>query len=156
MILQALVAAAVALLVGASMPCPAVDQQLSQKLKQPFIIENQPGAGGNTGTGTGTELVVRAPADGHRLIVNSVGPIAVNPTLYTKLPYHQQPAGRPGAHRADRRPAQGAGAAPVRAGQDRGRVRGPAFPASFSTMAATRVFAPCRVPTHSARWRSHH
>ena len=32
--------------------------------------------------------MVRAPADGYTLIVNSVGPIAVNPTLYPKLPYN--------------------------------------------------------------------
>jgi tripartite-type tricarboxylate transporter receptor subunit TctC len=62
----------------------AVGQQLSDKLKQPFIVENKPGAGGNTGT----EMVVRSPADGYTLIVNSVGPIAVNPTLYPKLAYN--------------------------------------------------------------------
>ena len=60
-----------------------VSQQLADKLKQPFIIDNKPGAGGNLGT----EIVVRAPADGYTLIVNSVGPMAVNPTLYPKLPY---------------------------------------------------------------------
>jgi tripartite-type tricarboxylate transporter receptor subunit TctC len=60
-----------------------VSQQLSEKLKQQFIVDNRPGAGGNLGT----ELVVRAPADGYTLIVNSVGPMAVNPTLYPKLPY---------------------------------------------------------------------
>jgi tripartite-type tricarboxylate transporter receptor subunit TctC len=61
-----------------------VAQQLTDKLKQPFVIDNKPGAGGNLGT----ELVVRAPADGYTLLVNSVGPIAVNPTLYGKLPYN--------------------------------------------------------------------
>ncbi len=60
-----------------------VSQQLGEKLKQQFIVDNRPGAGGNLGT----ELVVRAPADGYTLIVNSVGPMAVNPTLYPKLPY---------------------------------------------------------------------
>ena len=64
----------------------AVGQQLQEKLKQPFVIENKPGAGGNTGT----EGVVRAVPDGYTLIVNSVGPIAVNPTLYPKLPYNPQ------------------------------------------------------------------
>ena len=62
----------------------AVGQQLQEKLKQPFIIENKAGAGGNTGT----EGVVRAAPDGYTLIVNSVGPIAVNPTLYPRLPYN--------------------------------------------------------------------
>jgi tripartite-type tricarboxylate transporter receptor subunit TctC len=61
-----------------------VGQQLSERLKQPFVIDNKPGAGGNLGT----EMVVRAPADGYTLIVNSVGPIAVNPTLYPKLAYN--------------------------------------------------------------------
>ena len=60
-----------------------IGQQLQDKLKQPFVIDNKPGAGGNLGT----EIAVRAPADGYTLIVNSVGPIAVNPTLYPKLSY---------------------------------------------------------------------
>ncbi|MDQ6211889.1 Bug family tripartite tricarboxylate transporter substrate binding protein [Achromobacter insolitus] len=59
-----------------------VTNTLTQKLGQPFVVENKPGAGGNIGT----EYVVRAAADGHTLIVNSVGPIAVNPSL-NKLPY---------------------------------------------------------------------
>jgi tripartite-type tricarboxylate transporter receptor subunit TctC len=59
-----------------------VGQQLSDRLHQPFVIDNRPGAGGNIGT----VFVARAPADGYTLIVASVGPIAVNPTLYRKLP----------------------------------------------------------------------
>jgi len=62
----------------------SVGQQLSEKLKQSFIIDNKPGAGGNLGT----EMVVRAAPDGYTLIVNSVGPIAVNPTLFPKLTYN--------------------------------------------------------------------
>ena len=56
-------------------------QRLSDRFKQPFVIENKPGAGGNLGT----ELVTRAAPDGYTLIVNSVGPMAVNPTLYKNL-----------------------------------------------------------------------
>jgi tripartite-type tricarboxylate transporter receptor subunit TctC len=59
----------------------AVSQKLSERLKQPFVIDNKPGAGGNIGT----EMAARATPDGYTLIVNSVGPIAVNPTLYAKL-----------------------------------------------------------------------
>ena len=62
----------------------SVGQQLSEKLRQSFVIDNKPGAGGNLGT----EMVVRAAPDGYTLIVNSVGPIAVNPTLFPKLTYN--------------------------------------------------------------------
>jgi tripartite-type tricarboxylate transporter receptor subunit TctC len=61
-----------------------VAQQLTERLKQPFVIDNRPGAGGNLGT----EIVVRSAPDGYTLIVNSVGPIAVNGTLYGKLGYN--------------------------------------------------------------------
>jgi tripartite-type tricarboxylate transporter receptor subunit TctC len=61
-----------------------VAQRLSERFGQPFVIENKPGAGGNLGT----EVVVRAPPDGYTLIINSVGPMAVNPTLYKNLSYN--------------------------------------------------------------------
>jgi tripartite-type tricarboxylate transporter receptor subunit TctC len=62
----------------------SVGQQLTERLKQPFIIDNKPGAGGNIGT----EIVVRSVPDGYTLIIDSVGPIAVNPTLYKGLTYN--------------------------------------------------------------------
>src|SRR5437660_2588136 len=55
-------------------------QRLSERLGQPFIIENRPGAG----TNIGTEAVVRAPADGYTLLLASP-PSAINATLYDKL-----------------------------------------------------------------------
>src|SRR5262247_1741550 len=58
-------------------------QWLSERLGQPFVIENRPGAGSNIGT----EAVVRAPADGYTLLL--VGPPnAINATLYDKLNFN--------------------------------------------------------------------
>ena len=58
-------------------------QWLSERLGQPFLIENRPGAGGNIGI----EAVVNAPADGYTLLtVATVG--AINATLYDKLNFN--------------------------------------------------------------------
>jgi tripartite-type tricarboxylate transporter receptor subunit TctC len=55
---------------------------LSERLGQPFVIEDRPGAGGNIGT----EAVVNAPADGYTLLL--IAPAhAVNGMLYDKLPF---------------------------------------------------------------------
>ena len=60
-----------------------IGQWLSERLGQPFIIDNRPGAGGNIGT----ETVVRAPPDGYTLLM--VGTFsAINATLYDKLNFN--------------------------------------------------------------------
>ena len=55
-------------------------QWLSERLGQPFVIENRVGAGSNLAT----QAVVRAPADGYMLLLAG-SPNAINATLYTKL-----------------------------------------------------------------------
>jgi len=60
-----------------------IGQWLSERLGQPFIIENRPGAGNSIGT----EAVVRAPADGYTLLLVG-GFNAVNATFYDKLNYN--------------------------------------------------------------------
>jgi tripartite-type tricarboxylate transporter receptor subunit TctC len=60
-----------------------IGQWLSERLGQPFIIESRPGAG----TNIGTEAVVRAPADGHTLMIVAP-PSAINATLYEKLNFN--------------------------------------------------------------------
>jgi tripartite-type tricarboxylate transporter receptor subunit TctC len=60
-----------------------IGQWLSDRLGQPFIIENRPGSGANIAT----EAVVRAPPDGYTLL--TIGPAhAVNATLYDKLSFN--------------------------------------------------------------------
>jgi tripartite-type tricarboxylate transporter receptor subunit TctC len=60
-----------------------VAQRLSERLGQPFVIENRPGAG----TNVGTEAVVRAPADGYTLLL-VIPPAVINATLYEKLDFN--------------------------------------------------------------------
>jgi tripartite-type tricarboxylate transporter receptor subunit TctC len=55
-------------------------QWLEERLAQPFIVENRPGAANNLAT----EAVVRAPADGHTLLLTDSAN-AINATLYDKL-----------------------------------------------------------------------
>ena len=60
-----------------------IGQWLSERLGQPFVIENRPGAGSNIAT----EAVVRAPPDGYTLLL--VGSSnAINATLYDKLNFN--------------------------------------------------------------------
>src|SRR5665213_2285550 len=68
---------------GTDIVARLIGQRLSERLGQPFIIENRPGAG----TNIGTEAVVRAPPDGYTLLlVASVH--AINATLYDKLSFN--------------------------------------------------------------------
>ena len=58
-------------------------QWLSERLKQPFIIENRPGASGNLAT----LAVANAPADGYTLLLVNAGN-AINTSLYDKLAFN--------------------------------------------------------------------
>jgi tripartite-type tricarboxylate transporter receptor subunit TctC len=68
---------------GADVAARLVGQWLSERLGQQFFVDNRPGAGSNIGT----EVVVRAPADGYTLLLAALAN-AVNATLYEKLNYN--------------------------------------------------------------------
>jgi tripartite-type tricarboxylate transporter receptor subunit TctC len=59
-----------------------IGQWLSERLGQPIVIENRPGASSNTAA----EFVVRAPADGYTILVVGA-PAAINATLYNNLKF---------------------------------------------------------------------
>ncbi len=60
-----------------------IGDQLQKTLGQPFLIENRPGASGNTGT----DAVAKAAPDGATLGVSIGGPLAINTLLFSNLPY---------------------------------------------------------------------
>src|ERR1700730_4811388 len=65
---------------GSDIAARLLGQWLAERLGQPFVVENRPGAGGNIAT----EAVVRSPADGHTLLL-VVTANTINTTLYDKL-----------------------------------------------------------------------
>ena len=60
-----------------------IAQKMSVLLKQPIVVDNKPGAGGNIGT----EAIVRAAPDGYTIGMGNFAPMAVNKTLFGNLRY---------------------------------------------------------------------
>ncbi|MBS1176693.1 MAG: hypothetical protein H6R06_1105 [Proteobacteria bacterium] len=61
----------------------AISKPLSEALKQTVIIENKPGANGNTGT----DYVAKSAPDGHTFLLCDVGALAITASVYGKLPF---------------------------------------------------------------------
>ncbi|MEH3087934.1 MAG: tripartite tricarboxylate transporter substrate binding protein [Xylophilus ampelinus] len=69
---------------GTDLIARTVAQRLTETLKWTIVIDNRPGAGGNLGV----DSVAKAPADGYTLVLGQTSNLAINPTLYPKLPYN--------------------------------------------------------------------
>ena len=61
----------------------SLGEQLTVQMGQPMVVDNRPGAAGRLAT----EMLAKATPDGHTLLVGGVGPLAISPSLYRKLPY---------------------------------------------------------------------
>jgi tripartite-type tricarboxylate transporter receptor subunit TctC len=61
----------------------AIGQKLTEAWKQPVVVDNRAGAGGNIGA----DLVAKSAPDGYTLLMGAVATHAINPSLYSKIPY---------------------------------------------------------------------
>jgi len=68
---------------GADITSRAVAQKLSISLGQQVLVENRGGAGGMIGV----DIAAKSPADGYTVVMGTIGPIAINPSLYKKMTY---------------------------------------------------------------------
>jgi tripartite-type tricarboxylate transporter receptor subunit TctC len=63
-----------------------ISREVANKIAGPgytFVIDNKPGSGGNLGV----DAAAKSPADGYTLVMGQTSNLAINPTLYPKLPY---------------------------------------------------------------------
>jgi tripartite-type tricarboxylate transporter receptor subunit TctC len=60
-----------------------VTQRITEATKWAFIVDNKPGSGGNIGI----DNIAKSPADGYNLVLGQTSNLAINLTLYSKLPY---------------------------------------------------------------------
>src|SRR3954470_16572308 len=69
----------------------AVAEPMTRTLKQPFVVENRTGAGGNVGA----EVVATSPPDGYTLMLSSAGILSINQFLYANMPFDPEQAFAP-------------------------------------------------------------
>jgi tripartite-type tricarboxylate transporter receptor subunit TctC len=68
---------------GADVTARAVGQKLTEARGQQAIVDNRPGGNGSAGM----SIAANANPDGYTLVLGTIGPVAVNPSLYSKLSY---------------------------------------------------------------------
>ncbi len=60
-----------------------IGQRLTEAWEQPVVVDNRPGAGGTLGS----DIVAKAPPDGHTILLTSVSAHAIGPAMRRKMPY---------------------------------------------------------------------
>ena len=68
---------------GADITSRIIAQKLGPALNQQVLVDNRGGAGGNIGV----DLAAKSPPDGYTLVLGTIGPIAINVSLYKELPF---------------------------------------------------------------------
>ncbi len=68
---------------GTDVNARIIAPRLAAALGQQVVVENRTGAGGMVGT----EVVAKSAPDGYSMVIATIGPIAINPSLYAKMPY---------------------------------------------------------------------
>jgi len=68
---------------GTDIIARSIAQRLTVRLAQQVVVDNRPGAGGNIGT----DIVAKSAPDGHTLLMGSAGPLAINASLFGKMPF---------------------------------------------------------------------
>lgn len=68
---------------GADITSRAIAAKLSSGLGQQVVVDNRGGAGGMIGV----DMAAKSPADGYTVVLGTIGPIAINPSLYKKMTY---------------------------------------------------------------------
>ncbi|MCX7962227.1 MAG: tripartite tricarboxylate transporter substrate binding protein [Burkholderiales bacterium] len=71
---------------SADLVARAIAPRMSERLGQPVVVENRPGAGGNIGV----EAVAKATPDGHTIGLAAAGALAVNASLYPTMPFNPE------------------------------------------------------------------
>jgi tripartite-type tricarboxylate transporter receptor subunit TctC len=68
---------------GTDIIARSIAQKLAERLAQQVVVDNRPGAGGNIGT----DIVAKSAPDGYTLLMGSAGPLAINASLFGKMPF---------------------------------------------------------------------
>ena len=63
-----------------------IGNKLTERLKWVVVVDNKPGAGGNVGV----DAVAKSPPDGYNIVIGQTSNLAINPSLYKKMPYDPQ------------------------------------------------------------------